>query len=420
MRTSKLVRALFLGALVLFSAVTLSAQSFFTVQQVPNPKQTGSGYVSDPEGYLSSVEVAEINRLLTDLEASSTAQGAVVMLNSIGDANPKEFATALFNTWKIGQAGKDNGLLILVVMDQRRTEFETGDGLEGLLPDLICYRVGMEVLSPNFQKSRFGQGLILTVQRFSEILTTPDALQEMEDSQYNPVASGGRNNPWIGLVYYGFVNLVFHIFLLGYLFYHLGSRDEAYDKYRAVRRVALWPFLVVFPLPYVLVYLFLRKRLKALRYQPRFSRISGAPLRLVPEEEEDYFLEKGQVTEEEIGVADYDVWVSETDENDLLILRYGKWNSTYSRCPSCHYVTYYHSFSQTLTPATYSHSGRRLVVYACKNCNYQERKEQTIPKKVQSTSSSGGFSGSSGGSRSGGSSSWGGGRSSGGGAGVSW
>ena len=127
----------------------------FTPQTVPDPKKTGGGYVSDPGGVLKTAEVAELNRLIAAIEDSSTAQIAVVVLPSIGEESPKEFATALFETWGIGQRETDNGLLILVVMDQRRTEFETGYGLEGVLPDITCYRVGMETLVPT---ARIRQG----------------------------------------------------------------------------------------------------------------------------------------------------------------------------------------------------------------------------------------------------------------------
>ena len=138
------------------------------------------------------------------------------------------------------------------------------------------------------------------------------------------------------------------------------------------------------------------------------------------EEEEDEWLDQGQITEEEIGAVDYDVWITE-DRDELLVLRYDKRFSKYGKCPQCGYKTYYHARTETIKKATYSHSGLQEKIYECKNCNYRKKKKIVLPKLQKSGSGAASFSG--GGSSWGGgsgSSSWGGGSSGGGGAGVSW
>ncbi|NRB62374.1 MAG: TPM domain-containing protein, partial [Saprospiraceae bacterium] len=70
-------------------------------------------------------------------------------------------------------------MLVFTVMDQRRTEFETGYGLEGVLPDAICYRVGMQQLVPYFRSAEYGAGLIAAVNEFKRILEQPDAASEI-------------------------------------------------------------------------------------------------------------------------------------------------------------------------------------------------------------------------------------------------
>jgi uncharacterized protein len=72
---------------------------------------------------------------------------------------PRDFATELFNFWGIGKKGKDNGLLLLVVIGQRRWEFEVGYGLEGTLPDATMRRIG-EALPPYFKKGDYGPGIL--------------------------------------------------------------------------------------------------------------------------------------------------------------------------------------------------------------------------------------------------------------------
>ena len=391
------------------------AQTAYTPATVPDPMQTGEGYVSDPDGIISTLERGILNQFITEMEDSTTAQVAVVILNSIGDANPKDFATELFNLWGIGQAGKDNGLLILTVMDQRRTEFETGYGLEGVLPDVVCYRIGMQELVPYFRDGEYGQGLIEAVMEFKRILEEPEAAEEI--SAYRPGAEpmgSGRDGGWLlaGAIYL-LLLIIYHVYALSRLAYIIRSREELYDKYLNVRKLRKGWALFIFPLPYILVYNFMTRRMKKLRDAPRFSRQTGVPMHRLDEEADDAHLLPGQITEEEIGSVDYDVWIPE-DDSDVLILRYDKLYTKYKKCPSCGFTCYHHARTQTITPATYSSSGKKRIVWECKNCHYDKVTYKTIPKKTRSSSSSGGsFSGGGGGS-------WGGGSSGGGGSGVSW
>ncbi|MCE9598908.1 MAG: TPM domain-containing protein [Spirochaetia bacterium] len=118
---------------------------------VPNPRPTG-GWVADPSGLIQS-RTAQINALISAQEAKDGTEIAVVVLPTIGKLVPKEFAVALFNTWKIGKADKDNGLLVLHILDQRRVEIETGYGMEGTLPDVKCKWILDEIGVPFFKAS---------------------------------------------------------------------------------------------------------------------------------------------------------------------------------------------------------------------------------------------------------------------------
>ncbi len=395
------------------------APTVFTVESVPNPKDRGNGYLSDPAGIIGPEAVAEINAIATAIEDSATAEIAVVVLPSIGELNPKDFSTELFQHWGIGKAGKDNGLLILTVMDQRRTEFETGYGIEGILPDIICYRVGMQVLVPYFQQGQYGEGLAATMRRFQEILQDPAAVEELraEEVPYGQSQSRRVNPLIIILLVYLAISLLVGIFLLRYILLVNRGKDELYDKYKKIQRFHTIFLAIFFPLPCLPIYLWTKSLLKKLRNHPRFSKVNGKPMRKLDEGEEDNYLEKGQITEEDIQSVDYDVWITD-NADDILILRYEKRFSKYSACPECNYKAYFQSRSETIQAATYSSTGTRELTFTCKNCNYTHAKFETIPMKTRSSSGGGGSFRSSGGGGGGGS--WGSGRSGGGGAGVSW
>lgn len=395
-------------------------QTIYAVTTVPDPKALDGGYVSDPDDYLGWSEEARLNELIQAIEDSVSAQVAVVMLGSIGEENPKDFATRLFNHWGIGSAASDNGLLILSVVDQRRTEFETGYSMEAVLPDIYCYRIGMQVLVPYFREGAYGEGLIATVSAIKGILEDPSSL---DDLRAGTEARGGQKvrDPalWYGipaiLRWYILINLLVHLLLLVWGLKVNYSKEELYDKYHQVRKVTTLFLILLFPVPYGFVYWYFRKWMKRLREQTRYSKVNGKRMVRLDEQADDAYLEKGQLTEEEIGSVDYDVWVTE-DLDDIRILRYKAPFNKYSICPECEYLTYSLSRSRVVERATYTHSGKRAETYLCKNCGYTHTKLVTIPKKQRSSSSGGGGWSSS----SGGGGSWGGGSSGGGGAGVGW
>ncbi len=73
----------------------------------------------------------------------------------------EEKAVELFERWGIGQKGKDNGLLLLVAVRERRLRIEVGYGLEGIITDARAGRVRDQYLLPHFKRGEYGRGLLL-------------------------------------------------------------------------------------------------------------------------------------------------------------------------------------------------------------------------------------------------------------------
>lgn len=175
-----MVKYLFYLALCWYS-LPIYAQTY-TINTVPDPKSSPSrNFVSNPDAILSEQTVLQINQLLWQVEDSTTAQVAVVALNSIGDATPKDFAHDLFNHWGLGYAKKDNGLLILLVLDQRRVEFETGYGMEAIFTDALCKRIQTQKMVPHFKNADYNTGVLEAVQSISQILLQPDVATDVYD-----------------------------------------------------------------------------------------------------------------------------------------------------------------------------------------------------------------------------------------------
>ena len=116
--------------------------------------------VVDPHPYLTEAEKDEVNRLIQDVRARADIHAAVYLLPSLGDESIEALAERAFRKWALGQAGKDNGLLIVLAMEDRKMRIETGYGLEGDIPDVVAKRVLDEQLRPFLRSNQIKNGLV--------------------------------------------------------------------------------------------------------------------------------------------------------------------------------------------------------------------------------------------------------------------
>lgn len=181
------------------TACLLTAAQVYTVDSVPNTKLQNNSYVSNPDGLITSTTLTQLDQLLTALEEQTTAQVAVVILHSIGDQTDFDFAQALFEKWGIGRAGKDNGLLILFIEDQRTVRFHTGFGLEGILPDAVCKQIQIQKMVPLFKEGNVDAGMIAGVEEVVRILTDPAYAEEINEGA-KPTEVSQSDFAWLMIV----------------------------------------------------------------------------------------------------------------------------------------------------------------------------------------------------------------------------
>lgn len=132
----------------------------YSINDVPNIRKIDKRqYLSDPEHILSQETAAHINISLYHLEEQTGIETAVVILPSIGNEEVFDFAYSLGKQWGVGKKKKDNGLVILLVIDQHRIQFATGYGLEGVLPDATCKKIQLENMIPSFKNGDWNQGM---------------------------------------------------------------------------------------------------------------------------------------------------------------------------------------------------------------------------------------------------------------------
>ena len=116
-------------------------------------------YVEDLANVINPADEQSLNGILQELEQKTGAQYIVLTVESTGGTPIEEFSIKLAEKWKLGQKGKDNGLLFVIAVKDREYRFEVGYGLEGFITDQYCGRIGREVLAPYLKKGDYSQGV---------------------------------------------------------------------------------------------------------------------------------------------------------------------------------------------------------------------------------------------------------------------
>lgn len=118
-----------------------------------------SAPVTDMAGLLTAEQVEQLNALLLEYEAETSNQFAVLILPSLEGENLESYSIEVASTWALGQAEKDNSLLLLVALKERWLRIEVGYGLEGVLTDAFCGRVIDNRIVPYFKNERYFEGI---------------------------------------------------------------------------------------------------------------------------------------------------------------------------------------------------------------------------------------------------------------------
>lgn len=134
------------------------------------PTPTANKYINDYTGVVSESETRSIVSIGKELEDKTGAQSVVVLIDSTNGIPIENYAIDLFRTWGIGQQGKDNGLLILVAVNDKAWRVEVGRGLEGPIPDALSNRVMESIAKPSFIEGNYGQGVLNSYSAFSDYI----------------------------------------------------------------------------------------------------------------------------------------------------------------------------------------------------------------------------------------------------------
>jgi len=118
------------------------------------------GYVNDYARLLRPETALQLEQALRSFDEADSTQVAVLTIDSLEGDALEDYSIRVVDAWKIGQRGKDNGVLFLVVKNDRKMRIEVGRGLEGVLTDLAAGRIVDNVVRPLFKAGRFDEGIL--------------------------------------------------------------------------------------------------------------------------------------------------------------------------------------------------------------------------------------------------------------------
>ncbi|OGX39821.1 MAG: hypothetical protein A2984_01165 [Omnitrophica WOR_2 bacterium RIFCSPLOWO2_01_FULL_41_12] len=149
---------------ILFALLTLTF--FVYAQNIPQPQ----GFVNDFAGVISQEYQDKLTALISEVEEKTSAEIAVVTIGSIAPYDEVGYARLLFDNWKPGKKSKDNGVLVLLAIKERRWRIETGYGVEGILPDGLCGEIGRNYMVSYFKEAKYAEGLYQGTLKIAQII----------------------------------------------------------------------------------------------------------------------------------------------------------------------------------------------------------------------------------------------------------
>ncbi len=153
------------GLLVFIFCCIIQIANAFTVPKF-------EGFVNDYTNTLTTEQKVQLTTELTEYEKKTGNELSIVIIDSLEDETIETAAEKIFNTWKIGKKKKDNGVLFLISLKDRKMRIEVGYGLEGDLTDLESNWILEDTVKPYFKTADYYTGIKAGTNKIIEALAS--------------------------------------------------------------------------------------------------------------------------------------------------------------------------------------------------------------------------------------------------------
>lgn len=164
-----------------------------------------AGYVTDDAHLFSDDRRAQLEGFLGQVQQRTGVQFAVLTVPDCGSEDPYAYKVRVFKAWGIGNRERNDGLLLLVAIQEKKILFETGYGLEGTLPDGWEARMLRDLAVPRFREGKPDEGIIAGVLAASQRIAAEKNVKlewNGEELRYRPDGeTPTRIRPWLAIVF---------------------------------------------------------------------------------------------------------------------------------------------------------------------------------------------------------------------------
>ncbi len=167
--------------------------------------------VNDEAKLLSSATVTRMESYLSAVEQTGSAQIALLTIPSLEGDSLEAYSIRVVEKWRLGQSGKDNGVLFLVAVAEKKIRIEVGYGLEGVLTDAVSGYIIRTVVVPEFQNGQFDTGIIKGIQAVGGVVTGETPISQNQIRESGSMRKSGSSS------------LFFLIFLVIFLLTRMGG-----------------------------------------------------------------------------------------------------------------------------------------------------------------------------------------------------
>ena len=167
---------------------------------------TLTGPVIDQVGYLEPQDKQKLSQALLSLNQSGLAQVQVLIIPTLENESIEQASLKIADTWKLGDAKKDNGILLLIAANDRKLRIEVGQGLEGDLPDVIAKRIISDVMVPYLKAGQTSLAVLAGTQQIIKYVA-PD--YKMSDVPEKKIRKSRSNiGKWLEIIMVMFFVLI--------------------------------------------------------------------------------------------------------------------------------------------------------------------------------------------------------------------
>ncbi len=199
------------------SAFTLLSLVFYsTFAQKPIPELWGQR-VHDEARVLKQATIDQLEKGLEQYEDSTSNQIAILIIQSLDGQFIEEYSLKVAEKWKLGVKAKDNGVLLLIAIDDHKMRIEVGHGLEGVLTDALCNRIIRNEMAPEFRRGDYDAGILAAIHSIVQAIGGEYSSTDKEGNDFDNMSTGGKIALAAGLFVFLGIFACIGLFSKGYM-----------------------------------------------------------------------------------------------------------------------------------------------------------------------------------------------------------